>query len=447
MNLSKIFEVGIYELVDLIPNLILALVPFKGSLRFSKNILIFLILILYSALSLSRILAQSSPSAAAALTVLWIILYLAFYIVSVKAQIFKLLFVLLTILNYTSFIVIIFSHCAYYRFPRISAYPYSLHSTAILALCYVASYPVVYKMMHKMQALIRFPENNGYWKFLWMLPATFCLSYYYNLYANGGIIAFSAYLGNVLFAVFFNFGALFATWLIMHLLQESNTNLELKTENYQLSMQSLQYENLQERIEDARRAKHDLRQSLAVIQTFVQCNDQKSLLNYLQNYMDTAPTDSPLLYCKNPAVNALIVYYADLAQKHGILFEAAIDYPPASLLSDADAVVLLGNLLENAMDACIRLLLPDKFIRLHIKKLPEMLIITLDNSYSGQIRREGEEFISSKNGLKGIGIASVKKIVSKYNGILKFDYNKNRFQASVMLRTPQKEDTNEQNAY
>ena len=74
-----------------------------------------------------------------------------------------------------------------------------------------------------------------------------------------------------------------------------------------------------------------------------------------------------------------------------------------------------------------------KFICLHIQKLQGMLIITLDNSYSGCIHKEGEEFISSKNGQKGIGTTSIKKIVSKYNGILKFDYENNQFHASVML--------------
>lgn len=445
MNLLRIFEVSIYELVDIIPNLTLALVPFKGTLRFSRKISALLILTLYILLTLSRLLSQTIPTAAPALTVLWIVLYLGFYFISVKSQIPKLLFVLLTILNYTSFIAIIFNHCAHYRFARIAGYPYSLTSTAILALYYLVSYPVMYKMMYNMRNLISFPENNSYWKFLWMIPATFCLSYYYNLYANGGIIAFSAYQGNVLFAVFFNFGALFATWLIAHLLHEINTSFELKAENYQLSMQSLQYENLQERIEDARRAKHDLRQSLAVIHTFVQCNDQKGLADYLKNYMDTVSADSPLLYCKNAAVNALLVYYADLAQKQKILFEAGIDYPLASSLSDTDAVVLLGNLLENAMDACIHQLFPEKYIRLYIKIFPGMLIITLDNSYSGQICKEGGEFISSKTRQKGIGTASIKKIVSKYNGILEFNDGDNQFQASVMLHISQKEDSHEQN--
>ncbi len=447
MNITVFIEICIYELVDIIPNLVLALVPFKDFYRFSKKKLFLCIIILYLLLTVSRFLARVSPAAAAFLTVLWVVLYLGFYIISVKSQITKLLFVLLTILNYTSFIVIIFSYCAYHRFAGITVYPYSLPSSAGLALCYLASYPVIYKMMRNMQPLISFPENNSYWKSLWMIPATFCLSYYYNLYANGGIIAFSAAEKNVLFAVFFNFGALFATWIIMHFLQEINTNSELKAENYQLSMQFLQYENLKERIEDARRAKHDFRQSLAVIQSYVQCSDHDGLFNYLNNYLSTVPPDSPLLYCENSAINALLVYYADIAQKNNITFDAAADYPAEPVLSDADAVVLFGNLLENAMEACIHPTVSGKFIRLHIKRLQGTLIINLDNSYSGQIRKEEGDFISSKNGQKGIGTASVKKIVSKYNGILKFNYDDSQFHASVMLPVKTKEDSYEQKTY
>lgn len=433
MNLFCLLELCIYELVDLLPNLVLALLPFQNCFRFSKKQISFYIVVLYFLLIFSRVLALKDVTAAAILSSLWILFYLIFYMIVVKSQLTKLLFILITILNYGSFIVIIFSYIAYHRIWRISIRPYSLSASLILFAVYVITYPFIYKMMMKIQILTSASENNKYWRFLWMVPATFCLSYYYNLYANGGIILFSENPNNVLFAVFFNLGALFATYLVMHLLQESNANLELKSENYQLSMQFIQYENLTERIEDARRARHDLRQSLAVIQGFVQSNDHKGLLKYLESYMAALPSDSPLLYCENPAINALIVYYSDLAQNHNIPFEADIDYPSNITLSDTDAVVLLGNLLENALEANICQVIEKSFVCLHIKKLHGMLIITLDNSCKGNIHKEGEDFISSKNFQKGIGTASIRKIVSKYNGILKFHYENNQFHASVML--------------
>ena len=433
MSIFRLCEIGIYEMVDLTPNLILALVPFKDSLRFSPKKVSMYLFLLYTLLTFSRILALNSTFAAASLSVLWVAFYFIFYIIVVKSQPAKMLFVLLTILNYCSFIVIIFSHIAYHKFSAIINRPYSLSSSVLLAFTYLITYPIIYKMLKKIQVLISFYENNRYWRFLWMVPATFCLSYYYNLYANGGIISFSEDLNNVLFAVFFNLGALFVTYLIMHLLDESNTNLELKSENYQLTMQFIQYENLKDRIEEARRAKHDLRQSLTVIQACVQNDDKEHLLRYLEKYLNSLPPDSPMIYCENYALNALIVYYSDLAKQNDISFKTDIQYPSHTRISDTDAVVLLGNLLENAIEACLRQTSGRTYISFHIQQLQNMLVITLDNSYSGIISQKGEDFISSKTKQRGTGTSSVRKIVTKYQGILKLCYEENQFHASVML--------------
>lgn len=284
-----------------------------------------------------------------------------------------------------------------------------------------------------MQALITFPENNRYWKFLWLVPATFCLSYYYNLYTNGGVIAYSMSLNNMLFAVFYNLGALLVTYLVMHLLKESNSNLNLKAEVYHLNMQTMQYEGLKNRIDDARRAKHDLKQNLAVMQAYVQNNNKEALLNYIRQYIAALPPDSPIVYCENHAINALIIYYEDRAKEHDISFLAEACYPGTVTVTDTDAVVLIGNLLENALEACLRQTNGKPFISLRIKPLQGMLVIALDNSYSGVINKEGGSFLSSKTNHGGIGISSIKKITEKYHGVLQLHYENQQFHASVTL--------------
>ncbi len=436
MSLFRLLEISVYQLVDLFPNLILAIVPFRDSLRFSKRNTAFIILALYALLVCSRILALRGLSAAAFMTTLWIILYLGFYVVCIRAQLTKLLFILLTVLNYGSFVAIVFSYFAYHRFPIAIDRPYSFFSTGILVLTYSISYPILYRMVNlKLKALITFPENNRFWRYLWLVPATFCLSYYYNLYANGGIISFSANPSNVLFAVFFNLGALFVTYLVMHLLGESNANLRLKAENYQLGMQSMQYENLKGRMEDARRAKHDLRQVLAVVQSYLKDDDKNGLSEYMRRYEISLPSASPISYCGDYALNALIVYYADMAEAKYIRFDAKVQYPDGLDIADTDAAVLFGNLLENAVEACMRQTEGKRFILLHTKVIQGMLVITLDNSYSGAIERSGEAFLSSKSKREGIGTSSIRKIAKKYNGTAQFHFDDTSFHASVIVNT------------
>lgn len=72
-------------------------------------------------------------------------------------------------------------------------------------------------------------------------------------------------------------------------------------------------------------------------------------------------------------------------------------------------------------------------ISFQIKVLHDMLIITLDNSYSGVIQKQGDSFLSSKSQRIGIGTSSIQRIADKYHGIVKFDYDEHEFHASVLL--------------
>lgn len=439
MNPLPVCDIALFVFLDLIPNLTLALLPFRDCLRFSKPVRILLAFLLYLLVVLSRITALYRSDASTVLSVIWIILYLVFYRLVVKAPAAKLLYVLFVILNYGSFMAIIFSYFVYHRFPFSEYRAYSLPSNMILALMVLISYPLMYRIIgRRMKELVQSPESSHYWRVLWLVPATFCLSYYYNLSVNGGAISFSADFSNVLFAVFFNLGAVFVNYLIMGLLMEINTNLQLKTENHQLNMQTLQYENLKTRMEDARRAKHDLRQTLAVIQTGLQRQNYESLLTYLQDYISTLPCESPIAYCENYAANALIVYYANMAVKHGISFKAAVSYPSSAAIADADFVVLMGNLLENAIEACLRQAAGASCIFLNIAVHSGMLVILLDNSYDHTISKKNGSFISSKTGREGIGTASIQKIVSKYGGVLKTTCKDGNFSVSIMINPTRK---------
>lgn len=434
MTLIQTLQIFIYEMVDLIPNLILVLVAFDGNLRISKQMAFPMLGLVYLIVVGIRILSTFLQSGAAFLSVVTIFLYVIFFILCFRTELTKCLFVLLTILNYGSLLAILFSYCNYNKLSGFTTFPYSFDSTAALAFFYLITYPIMYKMMKDIvKPALCFPSNNRYWRFLWLVPATFCLSYYYNLFSNGGTAAFSQKLNNVIFAVFFIIGAIFVTYLVLKLIDESNSNMTLRKENDQLSLQSLQYEYLKNRMEDARRAKHDLRQSLTVIQSYVKDNDKEGLLKYIHQYIDSLPSDSPIHYCNNYALNALIVYYETLAQENHIQFYADVDFPDNLALRDADIIVLYGNMLENALEACMPVSNGEAYITFRIKQVFNMLVTTLDNSYFGEIHKTRDNFLSSKTNHTGLGIASIQNIAKKYNGIAKFEYDKQVFHVSVML--------------
>lgn len=434
MSLFRISELLIFELLDLVPNLLLAVAAFPQNMRVSRRRIIIMFSLLFLSVLFRRVFVLSNEDLAAIMSVVWIALYLLFYRLCIKAGITRLLFVLLMMLNYSSFTAIICNYLTYHRLPFASEQPYSIHISLVFAVVLSISYPVIYLLFKKkVRAIIECSENQTIWRILWLIPATFCLAYYYSVFANGGLTAYSSSLNNVIFAFAFNASGLFVIFIVLCLVEDSNATIRLKDENYQLSLQFMQYEKLSAQMEDSRRAEHDLRQTARVIHSYLQSGDQSLLEEYLRQYVDTLPNETPVLFCNDPVVNALLSYYDTRAQASDIDLQINIQYNDTLPITDPDKVVLLGNLLDNALEACIRQKTADKHILFSIVPQGNALTIIVDNSFDGQVSKSKESLLSSKTGRPGIGISSSQKIVEKYGGIIRFEYQKKTFYVSCIL--------------
>lgn len=133
-------------------------------------------------------------------------------------------------------------------------------------------------------------------------------------------------------------------------------------------------------MDEMRRARHDLRQHLAVVQSFIDRDDKAGLSEYIDIYKSELPPDTLELYCRDDVVNAVLCYYASQARGSGIRFEAKVDYPADCPVSATDITVLLGNLLENAVEACRREPMERRLIRLRVaRRGGAALLVLADN--------------------------------------------------------------------
>lgn len=435
MTPFSIFENALYRIFDLFSCIILALIPFRNHLRFSPFITFILSIILYLLRISISILSPNTTAHATVLSILSTIFYISFFIISVRENLLKLLFVLLTIMNYASFTSIFSIFFTSFFYPNHILRPYDIRSTIFLVITLCLSFPFVFLFMNKkIYPLMMLQETIKLWNFLWLVPSTFYIAYYYVFFSAGGTIAFSQKWQNALFVLIINLASFFITYMLVLLVEENVANLKLRTENYQLLMKSLQYENLKNKIDETRRIRHDLRQHITVIQSFLETDNREELKEYLKKYLDMLPSSIQIVYCEDYALNAVIVYYSDIAHENNISFTAQVQYSKSSNISEVDATVLFGNLLENAVEACIRQPSGDKFILL--KVIPEgisSIVITLDNSYNGDILKKGNTFLSSKKKGIGIGITSIQSVVEKYHGIVQFEYDNNVFRVSIFL--------------
>jgi signal transduction histidine kinase len=235
-------------------------------------------------------------------------------------------------------------------------------------------------------------------------------------------------------------GTFLSSGFFLQMLQEDIKNRaaqeQLRTNRLYMTMQRREYDRLQQTIDHTRKIRHDIRQQLTVIKGMAQEKDHTALLAYIDNYLHHSGLQAVTTICDNYAANSLIQYYLAQAQVYGVAAEHKISLPPKLPMDESDFAAILGNMLENALEACKAQTSGRRFLTVRVEMVgSSMLALAVTNSFNGLIEKEGEAFISSKRTghQEGIGIASIKSLAAQYNGITSFEYQDQKFTAKVLL--------------
>ena len=438
----RMLEVAAYSLLNFLPFLVLAIYPFRYSLRFSKGVTELLIgLLTCIQLLLGAWVAFKPGNHAAAASAVSTALYAVFYFLTVKKHIGKMLFTLLMISNIANLAVILSKCIEGLIFPALAVQSYRW-SFALMLFVVEAffSVPIFIYMRYIYTPAIQKEPSGLEWRYLWLIPATFYVMWYYAFYGNASSSSLEIALRprNALFLLVINTGEILIYYVVTRLILEQNKTLELKERNHQLAMQSVQYENLKAKIFEARSAKHDVRHHIAVMQEYLNRKDYDSLKEYLDRYGTGFSDNSLCVYCENTAANAVLLYFAQKAKNDHIDYSVKADIPQDCGISGTDIAVLLGNLLENALEACKKESTDDKKIVIRANVKGCLLCITVDNTYNGtpEFTLSGE-FASTKHDGPGLGTQSVKSIAKHYGGVCRFEVKDGMFCASVMCNGKQ----------
>lgn len=284
---------------------------------------------------------------------------------------------------------------------------------------------------------VQIPE---YWKTAWLLPfaATTMILLLTGTIRSGSVNSL-ALLSRILLLICMFLISHLMIMFIRNIQEQIISNERNKTMENLLRVQREQYEMLQSRINENRRARHDFRHHRAVIRDMVSRGDLDALRQYIDEYDSKLTETKGRNYSSNLIVNALLSFYADNAEKLGIKFSTSIKLPDKLLIPDTEFCVLLGNLLENAVDACKKekaSVTPASNLVIRVLIMQNgvsNLTVAVDNSCSNMPVWKDEELISSKHKGSGIGTESIRYIARLYNGEARFEWHDGIFYASVML--------------
>lgn len=433
----RIIEVAVYSLLNFLPFLALALYPFRRSLRFSGRITGVLIgFVVVVQLLLGAWAAFGAGDSAGTISAVSTILYAAFYFLAVKRRFGKTFFTLLMISNIANLAVISAKMLEGQLFPALALQSYRWSFSLMLLLVEaVLSVPIFLYMKRVYTPAVEKEPSGFEWRYLWLIPATFYVIWYYAIYGNVSRSSLEIALRpkNALFLFIINVGAVLIYYVVTRLVLEQNQTLALKERNHQLTMQAVQYDNLQEKIAEARRAKHDVRHHIALMQEYLNRGDLEALHEYLGRYSASLPDDSLIRFCENTAANTVLLYFAQQAKRNGIDYIVKAEIPRDVAVSETDLSVLFGNLLENALDACKAERGDDRKIIVRAGTDGGALCLTVDNTFTGALRRTASgELASTKHAGAALGTQSVRSIAAQYGGVCRLEAKDGMFYASVL---------------
>ena len=202
----------------------------------------------------------------------------------------------------------------------------------------------------------------------------------------------------------------------------------LMEKNYQMLHQDLQ--------ENAKRL-HDFHHHLqAILGLAEQAGDQKTE-EYVQSLLDVSYRDVRMCSCGNDIIDAVINCSAAEAARSHIDFQYNVELSSSlSQISPIDLCAVLGNQVENALDACRKI--PDsqrRFIQVSIRQNKSFVVIQVINSaYRNPFTADGRLVTNKEDSeFHGLGLKSIQDTVDKYNGYLTNSYEDHQFQSEALL--------------
>lgn len=208
---------------------------------------------------------------------------------------------------------------------------------------------------------------------------------------------------------------------------------QAQTERFQRDILSHQYEEVKEIYLNMRGWRHDYHNHLQVMKAQIaagQLEEMKQYLNDLEQNLDKVDT-----YVKsgNLMTDAILNSKLSLAEQKGIRVNCKAVLPRELSVEDVDLCVMLGNLLDNALEACDKIPERQRFLRIYMVVNRSQLYVSIQNSAREELDFNERNYISTKRGNHGLGMKRVKALADKYDGYLTLANEPGIFAAEMTL--------------
>lgn len=219
-----------------------------------------------------------------------------------------------------------------------------------------------------------------------------------------------------------------------HLYQDAEKDAQLLASKEIISQQELQYQQLIDSNREIMQLRHDHNNFALGLISEIENGNYGSALNSLYKQVITIKESSDLSQNQG-VIHLLIKQKTAKAAKHGIEIEFIYHELQKIIISHIDLSIIVGNALDNAIEASQRLTnLQEKKVMVQIKVHNDNIIIIIKNNVVANVDINNLHTTKREKGKHGFGIASIKQLVEKYEGDVVFTCENLIFETRIMLR-------------
>lgn len=225
-----------------------------------------------------------------------------------------------------------------------------------------------------------------------------------------------------------------ADFALLRTISDAGRKAELETANQmlekQLDTQLSHYTALTSQYEVNRRIRHDILHHVNTIQYLLANGQQQEATEYAGQFLAENQHGSQLGQCSNPVVDAFLYGRVKEAEAQGVTVDTNVILPSELPVSNTDLIIVFGNLMDNAMEACAKVESPAIQMNAHVEK--GHLVITESNPAPPEPEQRKQRRIPELE--RGVGMHILESVTEKYHGSCVSEIHDGQYSVSIFLR-------------
>lgn len=206
----------------------------------------------------------------------------------------------------------------------------------------------------------------------------------------------------------------------------------LKLVEYQTKQSEKHLNEVRSIHKEMRGYKHDFHHHLQTLKGQLEAGEVDRALAYIEQLDSQLMNVDTLLKTGNVSLDAVLSAKLAQAKAENIVVTVKANVPDTLTVSDVELSIIVGNLLDNAIEAC-RMAVGERFIRIFMSMKGNMLYFSMLNAASAKRKKTDSLFATHKDGVHGFGLLRAEAIIEEHGGWVKYNSEDGAFTSEFLV--------------